>query len=102
MHYIKIKREVDDTESNSSNNGQRRKKKRKKRQGARKLSNLLRLSSLWSTGLGWSAGVVWSTGLETVLEPSADGLEVSHSAGTGGLSSLSLLRPVVYNIRESG
>ena len=35
------------------------------------------------------------TRLETVLGTSADVLEVAHAAGTGGLSALGLLAPLV-------
>ena len=45
--------------------------------------------------LAGGTGVLGLAGLETVLEFSRNGLEVSHAAGTGGLSSLSLLGPVV-------
>ena len=38
-----------------------------------------------------------SLGGQTVLELSADSLEVSLATGTSGVSSLSLLAPVVYN-----
>jgi hypothetical protein len=37
-----------------------------------------------------------STFTETVLETTRDVLEVAHTAGTGGLSTLSLDRPVDY------
>lgn len=45
--------------------------------------------------LAGGAGALGLAGLETVLESSGNTLEVSHAAGTSGLSSLSLLRPVV-------
>ena len=54
----------------------------------------MRTFSLLSLG-SWTLGVLWNAGLEAVLESSWDGLHVAHAAGTGGLSSLGLLTPVV-------
>lgn len=79
----------------------RRRKKRSDELSSRKKrihsSTALFIVSLLGLGLSlcWSSGVVWCSGLETVLEPSGDTLEVSCPAGTGGLSSLGLLGPVV-------
>lgn len=42
-----------------------------------------------------------STRLETVLESSGDVLQVSHSTGTGSVSSLGLLTPVVRSSLSS-
>jgi hypothetical protein len=54
------------------------------------------LSSLRLLGLGGrSPRALWCTRLESVLEQSGDGLQVTHAAGSGGLSSLGLLAPVV-------
>lgn len=45
--------------------------------------------------VGWSTSSLWYTSLESVLESSWDFLHVAHTTGTGGLSSLGLLTPVV-------
>lgn len=42
-----------------------------------------------------TTGALGSADLEAVLEATVDILEVAHSAGAGGLSSLGLLAPVV-------
>lgn len=42
------------------------------------------------------SGVLGIAGTEAVVESSGDVLEVLHAAGTGGLSSLGLLGPVVF------
>jgi len=42
-----------------------------------------------------TASALGSTGLEAVAELAGDGLQVLHAAGTGGLSPLGLLAPVV-------
>lgn len=47
------------------------------------------------------SGLGSSTGLETVLESSGNVLQVSHSTGTGSVSSLSLLTPVVRSSLSS-
>ena len=44
---------------------------------------------------GGALGALGSASLESVAELAVDGLEVSHAAATGGLSSLGLLAPVV-------
>lgn len=44
---------------------------------------------------GWSPRILWYTGLEAILESSRNALHVAHTAGTGGLSTLGLLAPVV-------
>jgi len=44
---------------------------------------------------GRASRVLGGTRLEAVLELAGDGAEVPHTAGTGGLSALSLLGPVV-------
>jgi len=46
------------------------------------------------SGLG-ASGVLGVADTEAVVESSGDMLEVLHAAGTGGLSSLGLLGPVV-------
>jgi hypothetical protein len=46
---------------------------------------------------GWSPRILWYTGLEAILESSRNALHVSHTSGTGGLSALGLLAPVVYD-----
>lgn len=46
-------------------------------------------------GGGLSLGASGGAGAETVGELAGDGLEVPHAAGTGGLSALGLLAPVV-------
>lgn len=43
----------------------------------------------------WAAGSLWHADSEAVLESSVHNPQVSHTASTGGLSSLSLLRPVI-------
>ena len=45
--------------------------------------------------VGWALGTLRRAGLEAVLELPGDELERPHAAGTGGLSSLGLLAPVV-------
>jgi hypothetical protein len=50
----------------------------------------VRLSGLLDT-----ASALGGTGLEAVAELAGDGLQVLHAAGTGGLSPLGLLAPVV-------
>jgi hypothetical protein len=52
-----------------------------------------------SLSSGSTPGTLGSTGLEAVLELASNGAEVPHAAGTGGLSSLSLLGPVVCGCR---
>jgi len=52
---------------------------------------MTRLFSLSS----WSPRILWCTGLEAILEFAWNTLHVAHATGTGGLSSLSLLAPVV-------
>jgi hypothetical protein len=47
---------------------------------------------------GSTPGTLGSTGLEAVLELASNGAEVPHAASTGGLSSLSLLGPVVCSV----
>lgn len=47
-----------------------------------------------------SPGILGNTVAEAVLEFSVDGLEVSHAAGSGGLSSKCLLAPVDYIAKE--
>lgn len=42
-----------------------------------------------------SASTLGLSDLETVLEAAGDVLEVLHASGTGGLSALGLLGPVV-------
>lgn len=42
-----------------------------------------------------TTGALGSADLEAVFEATVDILEVAHSAGAGGLSSLGLLAPVV-------
>jgi len=44
----------------------------------------------------WSPGILWCSILETVGKLAGDSLEVTSASGTGGLSSLGLLAPVVY------
>lgn len=44
---------------------------------------------------GRATGTLGHTGLEAVLELAGNGAKVPHAAGTGGLSSLGLLGPVV-------
>ena len=39
--------------------------------------------------------------LEAIAEPASHSLEVSHAAGTGGLSSLCLLGPVIYRKHQN-
>lgn len=51
--------------------------------------------NLQSLGGGRAPRVLGDTRLEAVLELAGDGAEVPHAAGTGGLSALGLLGPVV-------
>ena len=69
-----------------------------------KLQKLHHARAEWSTilhiesrlsGLLDTAGALGGTGLEAVGELAGDGLQVLHAAGTGGLSPLGLLAPVV-------
>ena len=46
---------------------------------------------------GWSPRILWYTGLEAILESSRNALHMPHTSGTGGLSALGLLAPVVYH-----
>jgi len=46
-------------------------------------------------GLG-SPSILWCTSLESILESSCNTLQVARTSGTGGLSPLRLLAPVVY------
>jgi hypothetical protein len=57
-------------------------------------STILHIESRLS-GLLDTAGALGGTGLEAVGELAGDGLQVLHAAGTGGLSPLGLLAPVV-------
>jgi hypothetical protein len=57
-------------------------------------STILHIESRLSGRLD-AAGALGGTGLEAVGELAGDGLQVLHAAGTGGLSPLGLLAPVV-------
>ena len=57
-------------------------------------STILHIESRLSGRLD-AAGALGSTALEAVGELAGDGLKVLHAAGTGGLSPLGLLAPVV-------
>ena len=57
-------------------------------------STILHIESRLSGRLD-AAGALGSTALEAVGELAGDGLQVLHAAGTGGLSPLGLLAPVV-------
>lgn len=56
---------------------------------------------LLGSGVG-TPRALGDTSLEAVLELSGDGAEVSHAAGAGDLSALSLLGPVVLAGLSSG
>lgn len=47
------------------------------------------------SGFGGTSGILGGTDTELVVESSSNVLEILHAAGTGGLSSLGLLGPVV-------
>lgn len=69
--------------------------------GLHRASTPPQLTPSWSVRLrgdGGALGTLGGTGLESVAELAVDGLEVSHAAGTGGLSSLGLLAPVVCRV----
>lgn len=59
--------------------------------------SLLLLSCLLGSG-GWSSRSLGCSGLESVLEFTGNALQVTHTSSTGGLSSLSLLTPVVCSM----
>lgn len=62
-------------------------------------SRLARWARLW---LGSATGALGGANLEAVLEAPGDGGQRSHAAGTGGLSALGLLGPVVcFSLRVS-
>jgi hypothetical protein len=48
-----------------------------------------------------AAGTLGLASLESILEATADVLEILHAAGTGGLSSLGLLGPVDCSPNQS-
>ena len=47
---------------------------------------------------GWATGTLGGTVAETVAELARDELERAHASGTGGLSPLGLLTPVVCRV----
>jgi hypothetical protein len=49
---------------------------------------------------GDATGVLGEAGPEAVGEAAGDGLEVTHASGSGGLSPLGLLGPVVCSTRQ--
>jgi len=88
--------------SPTKENGNKKKKKPRKTNKKGKF-DCSHFSRLCGNGELSAAGTLGRTELEAIFEAPGDGLEVTHASGTGGLSPLRLLGPVVCDtMSDSG